>query len=48
MDPRSFGILAHNKLRVHNLALVGHAYVKAHDASEEYMIFKKMPTNFRK
>ena len=35
MDPSSFGILAHNYLRVQNLALVGHAYVKAHDASEK-------------
>ena len=32
MDQSSFGILAHNKLQ--NLALVGHGYVKAYDASE--------------
>ena len=35
MDLSSFGILAHKLLRVHNLALVGNAYVNAHDASEK-------------
>ena len=35
MDPSSFGILAHHLRRVHNLALVDHAYVKARDASEK-------------
>ena len=35
MDQSSFGILAYDLLRAHNLALVNHAYVKAHGASEK-------------
>ena len=35
MDQSSFDILAHNQLRVQDLALVDHAYVKAHGASEK-------------
>ena len=35
MDQSSFGILAYNKPRVHNLALEDHAYVKAHGASDK-------------
>ena len=35
MDQSSFGILPENYLRVHNLALVDHEYVKAHGASEK-------------
>ena len=38
MDLSSFGILVHNSLRMHNIALEGHTYVKAHDASEEKSI----------
>ena len=35
MDQSSFGILPYILLRVHQLALVDHAYVKAHGASEK-------------
>ena len=44
MDQSSFGILAHNYLRVQNIALVHHANVKEHDASER----SKMHMNFLK
>ena len=34
-DKSSFGILAHNLPKVHNLVFVDHAYVNAHGASEK-------------
>ena len=36
MDPSSFGILAHNYLKVHNLTLLDHPHVKTNDAPEKY------------
>ena len=40
MDQSSFDILAYNELRVHNLALVDHAYVKAHGVSEKQRVYE--------
>ena len=40
MDQSSFGNLPHNYLRVHKLALVDHAHVKAHGASEKSRIYE--------
>ena len=39
MDQTSFGIVPYNELRVHKLALVDHAYVKAHGASEKLRMY---------
>ena len=51
MDPSSFGILAHNQLRTHNLVLVAHIskYMKFKCLREvETMNFMKMLINSRK
>ena len=48
MDQSSFGILAHNLLRAHNLVLVAHVSKYMKFKSKESINFKEMLINLRK